>query len=142
MKIAIPVFNDRVSPRFEFAPHFLLFSVEGERVIARETCDSKEADLFQRVKLLQDYNIDVLICGGIHCFSRRLLDGNRVEVLSSVFGTVEEVLARYLQGDLLSLLKAKGCTNRRSRCKANGDLVEGCRASAAAASAATPRRRS
>lgn len=140
MNIAIPIFNDRVSPRFEFAPHLLVVSVEGGRVIARETCDAKEADLFQRVKLLQDHKVEVLICGGIHGFSRRLLSGNRVAVLSPVSGVVEEVLVRYLHKDMWSFLKRKCCINGRVRCRKNGDSAKGCRSGAT--STARARRKS
>ena len=36
MKVAIPMFNSRVSPRFDFAPKVLIAKVENGKVVDRE----------------------------------------------------------------------------------------------------------
>ena len=78
MKIAIPLFNERVSPRFEFASRLLLATVEDRRVIEQEELMLKGYDLFQRSALLKELAVDILICGGIQCFVAKDLAHNNV----------------------------------------------------------------
>ena len=100
MKIAIPLFNNRVSPRFEFAPALLLATVEGKKVLEKKELNLRGYNLFQRSVLLKEFGVDTLICGGINGFITRVLDWRNVRVISPISGDAEEVLKRFLQGTL------------------------------------------
>jgi len=100
MKVAIPLFNNRVSPRFEYAPALLLATIEAGKIIEKKELSLTNYDLFQRVALLKEFGVDTLICGGINNFFNRLLDWRKVQVISPISGDVEEVLSRFLQRNL------------------------------------------
>ncbi len=119
MKVAIPLFNERVSPRFDFASRILLATVQDQRVVAKEELPLKGYDLFERSALLKELNVDILICGGIQCFVAKDLAYSNVQVISTIVGDAEEALKGYLRG-ALSPLVAQGyknpeCQRKRSR---------------------------
>lgn len=100
MKVAIPLFNNRVSPRFEYAPALLLASIEKNRVVEKRELSLAGHDFFQRCALIEELGVNTLICGGINGFTIRLLDWRNVRVVSPIAGDVEDVLERFLRGKL------------------------------------------
>ncbi len=100
MKIAISTFGSRVSPRFDYAPSLLLFTVENEKVIERGEAHLTHLDPWQRVEKLKEMDVEALICGGIDGHSARLLAFNRIQLIAWVAGEAEEAIRCYLRGDL------------------------------------------
>ena len=124
MKLAIPLFNSRVSPRFEFAPALLLATTEDRQVLERKQVDLDGYDLFQRSALLKELGVDLLICGGIQGFITRSLGAGNIAVISPISGDVEDVLQRFLRGNLYPQF----CPGRGSRhCYGGNQGKLGCR---------------
>jgi len=125
MRIAIPLFNNRVSPRFDFASRLLLATVEGDAVIQKEELALQGYDLFQRSALLKELSVDTLICGGIQCFISRDLRFSNVEVISPIAGDAEEALEGFLHGTLNPLAApfppAPGCRQGRAKKRPRND---------------------
>ena len=116
MKVAIPSFGPRVSPRFDYAPNLLLFTVENGKVVERGEVSLAHMDPWQRVEQLQTLNIQALICGGIDGRSAWLLAAQRILVISRVAGETEEALKCFLRGDLKpGSFLCPGCGRRRVR---------------------------
>ena len=124
MKIAIPMFNSRVSPRFDFASKMLVATVDKGKAVEREIYSLNNLNLIRRSSLLCELGINVLICGGIHNFSQRLIIGNVIDVISMVQGEVEEVLNLFINGKLhtsiMSIVQGRRNTchrGKRGRCR-------------------------
>ena len=100
MKVAIPIFGPRVSPRFDCAPSLLLFSLENGRVTEYEELPLVSWDPWQRVEKLKELNIQALICGGIDGQSAQMLMNYRIQVIPWVAGEAEEALEAFLKGKL------------------------------------------
>jgi predicted Fe-Mo cluster-binding NifX family protein len=119
MKIAIPLFNERVSPRFEFASRLLLATVENNRVVEREELALHGYDLFERSALLKGLSVDTLICGGIQCFVAQDLNHSNVRVISAIVGEADAALKAFLRGSLSPLVAQQrpnpACPRRRKR---------------------------
>jgi predicted Fe-Mo cluster-binding NifX family protein len=116
MKVAIPSFGPRVSPRFDYAPNLLLFTVENGKVVERGEFSLAHLDPWQRVEQVQTLNIQALICGGIDGRSARLLAAQRIQVIARVAGETEEALKCFLRGDLKpDSFLCPGCRRRRVR---------------------------
>lgn len=119
MKIAIPLFNERVSPRFEFASRLLLATVEDNRVVDQEELPLKGYDLFQRSALLKELSVDTLICGGIQCFVAKDLAYSNVQVISAIVGDAKAALKGFLHGSLSPLVAQRfpnpDCPRRAKR---------------------------
>lgn len=100
-KLAVPVFEERVSPRFDCAPGFLLIDDTCDSVAAQRTCyATAEMGVCARVRLLQSLGVDVVICGGVDGTSMRLLEQSGIEVYPWVTGEVEDALICYRNGKL------------------------------------------
>jgi predicted Fe-Mo cluster-binding NifX family protein len=100
MKIAIPLFQNRVSPRFDFAPALMVATIENNQVVAREEISLKNYTLPQRSALLLDLAVTTLICGGIQGPITRSLGNKSIQVIAPVAGEATEVLECFLRGEL------------------------------------------
>ena len=124
MKIAIPMFNTRVSPRFDFASKILVATIDREQVVDRETYSLINLNPIRRSSLLSDLGVNTIICGGISSFSQRLINANAIEVISMVQGEIEEVLELFINGNLttaiIPVVQGKGAKHhpgKRGKCK-------------------------
>ena len=100
MKIAIPLFDTRISPRFDHAQGFLLVEEENGEIIERKELPAVGLTPLTRVKKLSELGIDTLICGGIDRASAQQLSFNGVRIYSWVTGEVEDALRCFLSGGL------------------------------------------
>jgi len=100
MRVAIPIFGARISPRFDFAPSLLLLTLEKGTVKAREEVSLSPWNPWRRVEKLKEFEVQTLICGGIDCHSRQMLEDNRIRVIPWVAGEAEEALHLFLNGNL------------------------------------------
>ena len=100
MKIGIPTFGPRVSPRFDSAPCLLLFTVENGKVIERGEAHLIHLDPWQRLDRLRELGIQALICGGIDGHSAQVLQAHQIQVIAWVAGEAEEAMECFLRGKL------------------------------------------
>ncbi len=127
MKVAIPQFESRVSPHFDFASKVLIATVDGGKVVNRELYSLIDLNVLRRGTFLQKQGVAVVICGGISNFSARLLLGNGIQVLAMVAGDAEQVLAQFVRGTLHSATTPSFQPQsnfrhqvRRGRCRGRG----------------------
>ncbi len=127
MKIAIPLFNKRISPRFDCAQDFLLAVVENGEVIEHEKLSATRWTSLERVEKLNDLSVDIVICGGIDNVSARRLNFYRVRICSWVTGRAEDALQSLIKGELEpGIMVGPGGRRRgRWRFRGNKDQYEG-----------------
>lgn len=102
MKVAIPMFNSRVSPRFDFAAKMLIATIESGTVSERQEYALTNLHPIRRSSLLCELGVTVLICGGISSFCHRLIINNRIRVIPMIQGEIEDVLNHFMNGRLIS----------------------------------------
>jgi predicted Fe-Mo cluster-binding NifX family protein len=120
MRVAIPIFGARISPRFDFAPALLLLTLEKGEIKAREEVSLSSWDLWRRVEKLKEFEVQTLICGGIDCYSQQRLEDKRIRVIPWIAGEAEEALRYFLNGTLKpGATLWPGCGRGRRR-KMNG----------------------
>lgn len=102
MKIAIPLFDQRVSPRFDCARDILLVSVENGDIVDRRQIPVSGWTCRERISKLSELGVDALICGGIDRLSERRLMACRVKTCAWVTGMAEDALGSFLRGELES----------------------------------------
>jgi predicted Fe-Mo cluster-binding NifX family protein len=96
MKVAIPVWADRVSPLFDEARHILVAGLREDHVPEIHHLEFAG----DRVKSLQHLGVDVLICGAISADIRSRLVCGGMELHAWIRGDADEVLAAYIAGSL------------------------------------------
>lgn len=102
MKIAIPAFHSKVSPRFDTAQELVLLEVIDGNVINRERQPLQAYSAAGKIKKLLEEDVDTLICGGIDRLSRQQIGLNRIEVYSWVTGEINDAVSCFLRNGLNS----------------------------------------
>jgi predicted Fe-Mo cluster-binding NifX family protein len=92
MKVAIPVFGERVSPRFDCARAILLIHTGAGRIRGRQKLVTSDWKAQERINRLVKLGVEMVICGGIDRWSADALRSAGVTVRGCVFGEVENVL--------------------------------------------------
>jgi len=116
MRIAIPIWEDKVSPVLDTALRLLVVEVEYHREVSRFIYNIDEQDLIRRCLRIRNFNIDTLICGAVSRPFVCILLASGVDVIQEISGRAEEVLKAYLHGNLFcSRFLMPGCRRNRFR---------------------------
>jgi predicted Fe-Mo cluster-binding NifX family protein len=101
MKVAIPHHDGEVTPCFEYTAGITIYSIRKNRAIAQTDFTLQSKEEFDRVRLLRDQGVTVLICSGIQAAHEGLLQASGIRVISWVSGKMSEVLRLFLQNRLV-----------------------------------------
>lgn len=116
MKLAIPVWQSRISPVFDVAGQLLLVELADGREVHREERVFTEATLDERARILAEIGIKTLICAGISQSLENVLAEHGIRVIARICGGVEEVLSAFMQGRLGEKRFAMpGCCGQKRR---------------------------
>ncbi len=102
MKVAIPNHRGEIAACFEYSAHVTIFTLRGAKVLARMEFDLKSREALDRVRLLRDQGVEVLICGGVQAAFEDLLRASGIRVVSWVAGSVETLLDLFVRNQLVS----------------------------------------
>jgi predicted Fe-Mo cluster-binding NifX family protein len=103
MRIAVTVWNDRISPLMDTARQYWLVESDTPsevRALRTEVFFEDECYLYRRCLRLRALGVDVVICGAISRDFSTLLQKTEIEVIDGISGPAEEVLQAYLDGRL------------------------------------------
>ena len=114
MKVAIPIWEDKVSPVFDTSLRLLVVEVENRKEVSRFIYYMDEQDLTRKCSRISKLDVDTLICGAVSHPYLRMLLASGLEVIQQVSGRTEEVLEAYIQGKLFhSRFLMPGCKRYR-----------------------------
>ena len=102
MRIAIPRYEDEVAPCFDYSVTIVIFDIVNRRIVDEKEYTLSSQWAVDRIRLLRDQKVDVLICGGIQDRFEDMVRGNGMELISWVSGKVEDLLEQYLNKTLTS----------------------------------------
>lgn len=114
MYLGMTVWGDRVSPVFEAAQSVLLFKLDGNTLGQKHLQSFSVSSCFEIHELLDQHQVQVVICGAICRRSRLQLELTGVRVIGFISGKVEQILDRYMQDRDVSSFIMPGC--RANRC--------------------------
>ncbi len=100
MKIAIPTFSTRVSPRFDCAQSVLVVTIDEGETPGRQELTVGHWAPHERVNRLLELGVDTIVCGGIDRWSAASLQSAGVTIYGWVTGEAEDALSALLRGDL------------------------------------------
>ena len=98
MRIAISIWEDKISPLFDTASKLLIIENETQKESSRYEVYLLKQDISKKCRFIQSLNIDVLICGGVSRQFSEMLKASGIEVISGISGPARDVLEAYLQG--------------------------------------------
>ena len=100
MKVAFPVWEERVSPVLDTASKLLIINFEDQREASREEVLMDEQGLSLKSLRIQSQKVDELICGAVSRPFARMLAASGIQVIQGISGRIEDVLVAYLKGEL------------------------------------------
>ena len=127
MKLALAVWNGRISPVFDAAGHLLVLEVEKGQVVSRQEHGMGTDEPFQKTARLAELGVETLVCGAVSRPLAEMIAARGIRLIPFVAGGTEEVLAAFLAGALPSPdMAMPGCCGRRMR-HGRGGGGHGCR---------------
>jgi predicted Fe-Mo cluster-binding NifX family protein len=102
MRIAVPIWEDKVSPVLDTASKLLIIESETQKEVSRFEAFLLEQDIPRRCHFIQGLNINVLICGAVSRQLSGMLTASEIKVISGISGPAERILEAYLKGTLLN----------------------------------------
>ncbi|MBW2000732.1 MAG: hypothetical protein JRJ29_22570 [Deltaproteobacteria bacterium] len=99
MKIAVVLFEERVSPRFGGSSEVLVVETAGSEILREETQDVGRKRPMELARRLVNMRVDKLICGGINRYHKEWLKRKGVSVLDNRMGRARDMLEELIEGD-------------------------------------------
>jgi len=102
MKIALTVWDERISPVFDSAHTFLIVDIKNEKI---KKISYKSFDPQQEYRFAEDLNrlgVEVLICGAISEVHSILIEASSIHLIPFIGGNVNEIIGSYAKGNSLS----------------------------------------
>jgi predicted Fe-Mo cluster-binding NifX family protein len=97
MKIAVPLFKERVAPYFGASSKVLLVEMQGEAIAHEATWDVGGEGAMEIARRLVDLGVEKLICGGIQNRYKNWLIGRGVTVMDNQRGPAWALVQSLLQ---------------------------------------------
>lgn len=101
MRIAVPIWEDKISPVLDTASKLMVIENNDHREVTRFEVYLLEQDTSKRGSFIRGLDIDVLICGAVSRQLLGMLEASGIEIISGISGPAEEILEAYLQRGLL-----------------------------------------
>lgn len=100
MKVAIPIWNNRISPLFDTACRVLIWSLEGGGDGDREEHDFRGLIPPMKVRRIKELEADVLICGALSNTVAYLVESAGIRLVPWISGPVDEVIEAFKTGQI------------------------------------------
>lgn len=116
MKVALTIWDGRISPVFDVSREALVLTVDNGAVVARASESIETPATALKIDRLICLDVETLVCGAISEPLYHDLVARGVTVFAFVSGEIDEVVTTLLAGALPSdLLCMPGCRGRRNR---------------------------
>lgn len=100
MRLAVPVWDNRVSPVLDSATRLLILEVKEGGEFSRSEIELDERDLSRRCRRIRKLGVDALICGAVTRRFSDMIRASGVFIVLGVSGSPDEVLHACLEGRL------------------------------------------
>ena len=110
MKVALTVWENRISPLFDATRTLLVANIQNRVVTEKEWVPLTCVSPFSRATFLEELGVQTLICGGVSDFFASPIEARNIRIIPFVAGPVDEVIDAYLNDDLcLKKFQMPGC---------------------------------
>jgi len=114
MRVAIPLWQGRVSPVFDEASRLLIVDIDDGEEKNRQEESLLTGNPFVRARLLPQLGVELLICGMISRKQQAALDSVGIRTIPHICGMTEDVIAAFLEGSLENgEMLMPGCGERK-----------------------------
>ena len=132
MKVALTVWENRISPLFDSAREMLVVKIEHAMVIHRRQEPISPQWPLRLVERLIEQRIDALICGAISEQPAEMIERAGIKLVPFVSGPIEGFLGSLINGTpIIPAFSMPGCWRRKCHCprvkkgEINGNAIAG-----------------
>ncbi|MFR0798845.1 MAG: NifB/NifX family molybdenum-iron cluster-binding protein [Oscillospiraceae bacterium] len=100
MKIAMPYQDGVLLEHFGRAKEFIIYNVSDLDPVTSEVIAPADLSHAAVARALKEHGVDVVLCGSIGEHARQAVEGEHMLVFSGITGAADDVLERFLQGNL------------------------------------------
>lgn len=134
MKIAIPYQDGVLFEHFGRAEEFKIYTVENAEPVTGEVIAPEDLSHEAVARALKERGVDVILCGSIGEHARHAIENEHMLVFSGVTGAADDVLERFLEGNLetadaagcASVIDGGGCSGCGGGCAGGCGGCSGC----------------
>jgi len=120
MKVAIPLYGNRVSPRFGYTRDFLIVEIDDNKEISRKILTMEINHPARIADSIAREGVSLILGGGMNpCFQEQFRLRN-IAVIWGLIGEADDVLATYLNGQVFSGMGPCPAKSRRRRIRQRG----------------------
>ena len=100
MKIAMPYQDGMLFEHFGRAKEFKIYTITDLDPVTGEVIAPEDLSHEAVARTLREHGVDVVLCGSIGEHARQAVEGEHMLVFTGVTGAADDVLERFLQGNL------------------------------------------
>ena len=114
MKIAIPIWDGRVSPVMDTASRLLILKIKNKREVSRSFLPLPKLNRIRCAQFIANVGIDILICGAISRPYEKAILHQGIKLYAWIMGDVDEIISAYIADNLRKKdFHLPGCCRRR-----------------------------
>ena len=102
MKIAVASDGENVSLHFGHCEGFTIYGIEDNKALKKEFVENPGHKPGYLPVFLKDLSTDVIIAGGMGGSAQQLFNENEIEVVVGAQGLCDDVVQKYVSGELKS----------------------------------------
>jgi predicted Fe-Mo cluster-binding NifX family protein len=99
MRIAITVWENRISPVFDVATRILLAEIQNGRVFNRQFIPFDPGFSWRLAEMLKEMGVSILICGAISKVPANIISAGGIKLMPFISGETEQILDAYAKGN-------------------------------------------
>ena len=100
MKIAVTYENGNIFQHFGHTEQFKLYDIDGDKIVNAQVVGTDGSGHGALASLLEDYDVDILICGGIGGGAKMALASAGIRLFGGVSGSADDAVAAFINGTL------------------------------------------
>lgn len=100
IRIAIPIFQKRISPVLDSCKRLIIVDAEKGREKVRTELFLDNLSLKDRCQFIIKVKVDIIICCGISNLFETMLKSNDIQLICGIVGNAEQVIIAYLKNRL------------------------------------------
>lgn len=102
MKIAVPTRNDVVDDHFGHCAYYTIYTIEDNKVTAKETLPSPQGCGCKSniAPILHNMGVEVMLAGNMGEGAKNVLRNNSITVIRGCSGSTDALIEAYLRGEI------------------------------------------
>ena len=96
MIIALSIWNGRIAPVFDVAMQLLIVDVQERKIVKQKQKRLPSNEILEKAIMLQQLDINLLICGAVSEQVKLCLDMYEINVISFISGDIHKILNSWL----------------------------------------------